>query len=236
LNSTRGFGRKGVRDGFGSTLIRYAKLVDAYDPVTGQNASVSPGRRCMLAQLERWMRDYHIDGLRMDSVGNAYNWDFVGEFKDRSRELWRERWNAAGLIGNADARFLVVGEELPLSMGLLTQNRLDALWDDKYREYIRSALLGLNAEHENFDATVRKAVDCRRFGFSDGAKAVNYLTAHDVEGFRKERLWTLFDRSGVGDLGPRKKRIKLAFACLLTAVGIAIILAGEEFGGSARSL
>jgi pullulanase len=169
-------------------LIRYAKFVDTYNPVTGQDVSVSPGRRYMLTQLERWIRDYDIDGVRMDSVENVYNWDFVGEFKDRSRELWRERWNAAGLSGNADGRFLAVGEELSLPRGLLTQNRLDALWNDKFREYIRAALLGLNAENENFEATVRKAIDCRQFGFSDGAKAVNDLTPHDVEGFRKERL------------------------------------------------
>ena len=103
-----------------------------------------------------------------------------------------------GSAAIADARFLVVGEELSLPMDLLAQNRLDALWNDKFREYIRAALLGQNADNENFESTVRKAIDCRQFGFSDGAQAVNYLTSHDVEGFRKERLWTFFDRSGVG--------------------------------------
>lgn len=230
LTSTRGFGRKEVRDGFGSTLIRYARFVNTYDPVTGQTAAISPGRRYMLTQLERWMHDYHIDGVRMDSVENIANWDFIGEFKDRGRELWRGRWRAAGGRGNAEARFLVVGEELSLPMGLLTQNRLDALWNDKFREFIRAALLGLNADNESFESTVRKVIDCRQFGFSDGAKAINYLTSHDVEGFRKERLWTFFDRAGVGDLEQRKKRLKLAFVCLLTAVGIPMILAGEEFG------
>jgi pullulanase len=73
LTSTRGFGRKGVRDGFGSMLIRYAKFVDTYNPVTGQDVSVSPGRRYMLTQLERWIRDYDLDGVRMDSVENVYN-------------------------------------------------------------------------------------------------------------------------------------------------------------------
>jgi 1,4-alpha-glucan branching enzyme len=230
LTSTRGYGRKEVRDGFGSTLIRFARFVHIYDPVSGANASLSPARQFLLAHLEHWMREYHIDGIRMDSVENVANWDFVGSFSNRGRELWRERWNAQGLGSDPDSRFLVVGEELSLPMDLLRQNRLDALWNDRFREYIRAALVAQNADNENFEWTIRKAIDCRVFGFSDGAQAVNYLTSHDVEGFRKERLWNFFSASGVADIEQRKKRLKLGFACLLTAVGIPMILAGEEFG------
>lgn len=59
---------------------------------------------------------------------------------------------------------------------------------------------------------------------------MNYLTSHDVEGFRKERLWNFLANSGIDHIDERKKRIKLGFVCLLTAVGIPMILAGEEFG------
>src|SRR5262249_23947180 len=83
--------------------------------------------------------------------------------------------------------------------------------------------------HENeptFEATVRKAIDCRQFGYRDMTQAVIYLTSHDVEGFRNERLFNFFMNSGVADA---EKRTKLAFACLLTAVGVPMILAGDEF-------
>ena len=166
----------------------------------------------------------------MDSVENVYNWDFVGAFTRHGRELLRERWKNAGLTGNADARFLVIGEELSLPFALLQQARLDALWNDRFRELIRAAIVGESAGGENFEGTIRKAIDCRGLGFDDGARAVNYLTSHDVEGFRKERLWNFLSSSGVGDIEERKKRIKLGFACLLTAVGMPMILAGEEFG------
>lgn len=69
-------------------------------------------------------------------------------------------------------------------------------------------------------------IDCRRLGFADGAQAVNYVTSHDVEGFRNERLYEFLNNNGVIRT---EERIKLAFACLLTAVGIPLILAGEEF-------
>ncbi len=52
------------------------------------------------------------------------------------------------------------------------------------------------------------------------------MTSHDVEGFKNERLFTYFMLNGVTD---GEKRTKLAFACLLTAVGVPMILAGDEF-------
>jgi pullulanase len=227
LTSKRGGGGKEVRNGFGSALFRYAKPVQTYDPVVGQDADVFPARQFMYAYLDRWSRDFHIDGIRMDSVENVYNWDFVGDFKNRARRLFQERWDGQGLGPGADSRFLVVGEELTMPMDLLRQDRLDGLWNENFKRFVRSALVGKNADAEpSFEWTVRKAIDCRNFNFSDGAQAIIYLTSHDVEGFRNERLFNYFLNNSVFDI---EKRMKLAFVCLLTAVGIPMILAGEEF-------
>ena len=185
----------------------------------------------MLTYLTRWMRDFRVDGIRMDSVENVANWDFVQAFKDLGRTLLRQRWTDAGLdpAAGADARFLVVGEELSLPPALLRQNRLDGLWNDDFQTRIRAAILGESADGDNFEWTVRKAIDCRLGGvFTDGAQAVNYVTKHDVEGFRHERLFTMLEKSGMSD-ELIEKRIKLAFVCLMTAVGIPMFLAGEEF-------
>src|SRR6185312_2771686 len=96
-----------------------------------------------------------------------------------------------------------------------------------FKRYIRYALLGQNHPSEStFESTVRKIVDCRQFGYGDLAQAVIYLTSHNVEGFRNERLFNFFMNTGVADA---EKRTKLAFACLLTAVGLPMILAGDEF-------
>jgi 1,4-alpha-glucan branching enzyme len=223
-----GDGHQEVRNGFGSTLFRYTQPnLTTYDPISGQVTALVPARQLMFTFLTRWMRDFHIDGIRMDSVENVANWDFVGAFKDLGRQLFRQRWQEAGLGDGADAHFLVVGEELSLPPGLLGQQRLDGLWNDPFRAFVRAAILGQNADGEpSFEWTVRKAIDCRNLGFKDGAQAVNYLTSHDVEGFRRERLFTML--RGLSD-DDKEKRIKLAFVCLLTAVGIPMILAGEEF-------
>jgi len=228
LTSGRADGHQDVRNGFGSTLFRYTRPLNApaYDPVTGGNSVTVPARQHMYCYVTRWVRDLRIDGIRMDSVENVANWDFIRDFKDRARTLWNERWTAQNLGAGSDARFLVVGEELSEPMALLKQGRLDGLWNDKFRSLIRAALIGQAGDGLSFEDTVRQAIDCRALSFTDGAQAINYLTSHDVEGFRRERLYNFFNNSGVTDV---ERRAKLAFVCLLTAVGIPMILAGEEF-------
>ncbi len=227
-HNSRGHDEKNFRDGFGSTLFRYAAFTEGYDPVSGRQTSLSPARQLMKASLLRWMNDFHVDGIRLDSVENVANWDFIQEYRDLARHAWRDRFGAPAATG-ADERFLVAGEELTEPLGLLDRDtpRLDALWNERFKRHIRAALLGQNAADEpSFEWTVRKAIDCRNLGYRDGAQAIIYLTSHDVEGFRNERLLNFFRNSGVYDA---EKRIELGFACLLTAVGIPMILAGEEF-------
>ncbi|MBV8533259.1 MAG: alpha amylase [Verrucomicrobia bacterium] len=233
-HNSRGQDDNNLRNAYGATLFRYAKQVQGFDPFPDQsphqspdqNQTISPARQLMKTSLARWMADFHIDGIRMDSVENVANWDFIQEYKDLAHNLNRERFNAQGAAG-ADERFLVVGEELSEPHDLLRQQRLDGLWHQSFKDYIRMALIGRNHENEStFEATVRKAIDCREFGYSHLAQAVIYLTSHDVEGFRNERIYNFFLNNRVGDI---EKRVKLAFACLLTAVGIPMILAGDEF-------
>lgn len=217
-NQSSGQGR---RQGFGGKLWRYGHLLrQRYDPVSGKVGDYFPARQFMQAYLLRWMADFAIDGVRMDSVNNVANWDFVEQFKDLARQTW--------LAGQGrDDRFLVVGEELSVPLELVGQNRLDGLWNEEFKRLLRSAILGRNSEKEpSFEWTVRKLVDCRNLGFRDGAQVVNYLGTHDTEGYRNERLFNFLLNNGIVFT---EERIKLAFACLLTAVGIPMIFAGDEF-------
>ena len=227
--------RGGYRAEWGGNLWRYAHAVaNAFDPVSGQRGSVFPARQLLKAAMQRWMRDFHVDGFRLDSVETVANWDFVEEFKDLARELNRQRFAAQNAADQADARFIVVGEELSEPMGLLRQTvggqehrRLDGLWHENFKRYIRYALQGQNHPDEpSFEWTVRKAIDCGNFGYQDLAQAVIYLGSHDVEGMRNERLVNFFWNNGILDA---ERRAKLAFACLLTAAGIPMIFAGDEF-------
>ena len=211
---------QGSRDGFGGDLFKYNYWVEGYHPITGQKSWFVPAREYMKAHIAHWLEYYRVDGLRLDSVNNIANNDFLQEFKDFARTLWDKR----GGTGN---RFLVVGEELSVPLALVHQNRLDGLWNEKFKQIIRQVILGKNAwDESSFEWSVRKLIDCRNLGFTDGSQAVNYLTSHDVGGFNNERFFNYLVNNGVYRTEPR---IKLAFVCLLTAVGIPMILAGDEF-------
>ena len=215
------------RDGFGGDLFKYNFQTHGYDPLSGQRIDLVPARQWMRTQLVRWMEDFRIDGIRIDSVENIANWDFVQAFKDHGRALWREHWQSQGLAGTGEAQFLVVGEELAVPLALIDQQRLDALWNEEFKRMVRQVLLGRNGPREpSFEWTVRKLIDCRLLGFGDGSQAVNYLTSHDVGGFGNERLFNYLLNNEVPDIA---RRMRLAFVCLLSAVGVPMIFAGEEF-------
>lgn len=226
-----------LRDGFGGNPWRFVNTMtgSSYDPETGKRTDgVVPARAFLRAHLARWMTDFGIGGLRLDSVENTGSWDFVVEYRRAAWELYRARPDGQG---NDASKFLVVGEGG--SGGMLagddTTKCLDALWNDSWQERLRAVILGQGARGEDFEATVGKLVDCRSdrdIGFYDGAQAINYITSHGVEGYGRERLCAFLWNHGVGSresTSETERRAKLAFACLLTSVGIPMILSGEEF-------
>lgn len=211
---------QGSRDGFGGDLFKYNNWVEGYHPITGQKSTFVPAREYMKAYIAHWMEYYRVDGLRLDSVNNVANYDFLQEFKEFAHTLWDKR-------GGTIDKFLVVGEELSVPLSLIHQNRLDGLWNEKFKQIIRQVILGKSAWDEpSFEWSVRKLIDCRNLGFTDGSQAVNYLTSHDIGGYGNERFFDWLIHNGINDTEPR---FKLAFVCLLTAVGIPMILAGDEF-------
>lgn len=218
------------RDGFGGDLFKYGTFVRGWDPIDGQARDMVPARQFMKAYLLHWMEHYHLDGLRLDNLDHVANRDFVGEFTSVAREAWRRRWQRTTgheADQEADARFLVVGEEPSAPPGMLEQRPLDALWNETFKRMIRAAVLGCGTPEEpRFEWCVRKLVDCRLLGFADGTQAVNYLTSHHVGGQGNERFYEWLRHHGVVAV---EERVKLAFCCLMTAVGIPMILAGEEF-------
>jgi pullulanase len=215
---------KEFRDGFGGESWRYLKTLQTYDPDSGETRPICPAWQFHLAHLARWMSDFHVDGVRLDSVNNIGNWDFLGTFSREARDHFATRYPGVA-VADRDARFLVVAEELSVPLGLITENRVSALWNEHFQSRLRAVIIGESC-NDNFEWTVRRMVDCRLLGFRDGAESINYITSHDTEGYRKERLYDFLESCGIYE---KEQRAKLAYACLFTAVGIPMIFAGEEF-------
>lgn len=219
---------EGMRNGWGGRLWRYIQNTSTYDPRSGNVGNVHPSWSFHQAHLTRWMSDFGVGGLRLDSVNNIGDYDFLKAYKDAAWSLYRSRYTSS-----SDAKFLVIGEELSVPLDMITTGTLNALWNEPFQGRLRAVLLGHNLG-DDFEWTVRKMVDCTLDSdhpFTDGSQAVNYITSHDTEGvgfggYQKERLYNFLNDNGVTDV---ERRGKLAFACFLTAVGIPMIFAGEEF-------
>lgn len=221
----------GRRDGFGGSSWRYNRLTETIDPEDLTNKFLTPARAFHKAHLAWWMQHYKLGGVRLDSVNNIGNWDFIKEFHDAAYAHHRTIY---GPNAN-DEKFIVIGEELAMPVELVQTNHLTALWNEKFQPRLRALIVG-QALDDNYFWTVSKMLDPTHLNdlpsarhFSHGLQVVNYITSHDTEGDRKDRLWNYLDDWGVTQHSDKAQRCKLAFACLLTAIGIPMIFAGEEF-------
>ena len=215
------------RDSFGGDLVKYRYMVTGYNPnlSTDQPTEFSPSREYMIAHLKEWIRNKGASALRIDSVVNIDCYDFLSEISWDTRSFFIDD------VRGTDDKYLVVGEELAVPKALLDQQRLDGMWNELFKAIVRHVILGRNYGNDNFEWSVRKLIDCRLLdhGFTKGTQAVNYITCHNVDGYFNERIYNYLKNNGLDDASI-EKRIKLAFSCLLTAVGLPMILAGDEFG------
>lgn len=223
---------QGTREGFGGDLFKYNYWVEGYHPFTGEKAWFVPAREYIKLYLLHWLEAYGVSGLHFNSINNIGNHDFVQEITEMAREWWCNPEKESLAVCDArDDDFLVVGTEATVPVRLIHQNRINGLWNDKFRLILRQVILGKNAVGDrSFEWSVRKLIDCHFLGYTDGTQAINYITAHDVGGFGNERFYNYLINNGITDEEAIEARIKLAMVCLLTAVGIPLILAGDEFG------
>jgi 1,4-alpha-glucan branching enzyme len=208
---------------FGGQLWNYHdRTVTAFDPATGDEEQMFAPRPYMFTCVEHWLSFFGIDGVRIDDVEDINDWNFIGDYCARARAKWRA-------LGGGDDRFWAVGEELDLGKGaaLVGQKRTDASWDETFKRYVRQLCIGVLPDGRDLGSAVDFMIDCRQRGFADGAQVVNYIGSHDLTNDEfSDRFYNWLDGRGVIF---KDHNIRLAFACLLTAVGVPMILAGDEF-------
>jgi 1,4-alpha-glucan branching enzyme len=199
---------EGDRPEYGGRLFRYVR------PAPDGN---HPAREFHCRMAEFWVREYHVDGFRIDEFKGINNWDFIQEFRERAWAAHRQLF--------PDRPFLVIAED-SWRRAVITQNDpnnpngrqvVDAMWNFAYRDDLRRLLRdgidtrwGEPARRDRIRALVSDQAmwdelsrQMKR-GFSDLAQSVIYQTSHDVEKEEEERYMNyvfggLLRERGLGD-------------------------------------
>jgi maltooligosyltrehalose trehalohydrolase len=199
-------------------------------------------RRFVIDNALSWLRDYHIDGLRLDAVHAIFDMSAV--------PIGEELTAAVHALGDELGRPLVVIAESDLNDPRLVRSvacggfGMDAAWADDVHHALHVALTGETggyyadftdpamlaralSEPYVYDgrfAPTRDRRHGRPAGPIGGDRFVAFLQNHDQVGNRArgERIAHL-----VGD-----GRVRIGAALLLTAPYVPLLFAGEEWGAS----
>lgn len=185
-------GEEGGRPDWGGRIFRYRQ------PAADGSF---PAREFHCRMAEYWVREYHVDGFRIDEFKGIDNWDFIQEFRDRA---WAEH-----LRHFPDRPFLVTAED-SWRRAAAARNRpgnpngrkvVDSIWNFAFRDEARRLLRnrihtewGHPSRRERIQALISGARTWDGWdhsfkdGFSDLSQCVNYITSHDVEEEGEQRF------------------------------------------------
>ncbi|HVN17652.1 MAG TPA: alpha-amylase family glycosyl hydrolase [Dongiaceae bacterium] len=156
------------------------------------------------AMGEFWIREYHIDGFRIDEFKGINNWDFIQEFRNH---VWDEHDRLF-----SSRPFTVIAEDSwrrpEITDPHIYQGNIlvDSMWNFDFRDELRRLLnhtmITQWGEPSRSDR-IRNMISCQRIwndmdhryrdhGFTDMAQAVNYPTSHDVADYNGQRMMNFF--------------------------------------------
>ncbi|BAQ65350.1 alpha-amylase family glycosyl hydrolase [Geminocystis sp. NIES-3709] len=178
---------------------------DLYD----ENLQIHPAWEFVGDNLIFWIKEYHIDGIRLDAARQIDNYDFMHWIVGQGKQT-------AGI-----KPFFTIAEHIPETTTITNaEGPMDSCWHESFYNTIMTHICG-----DGFDLeSLKDVIDCKRQGFMGESNVVNYLTNHDHNHLMAE----LSDRNIFYE--EAFKRIKLGVAILMTAIGIPMIWMGEELG------
>jgi maltooligosyltrehalose trehalohydrolase len=216
------------------------------DAVNFEEAGATEVRRFLIDNALMWLRDYHIDGLRLDAV-HAYMdrsaIHFLEEITGEVRRLEAAMGKHFVLIAESDLNDpRIVKAEEAGGYGL------DAQWSDDFHHALFSVISGERAGYyADFGSLAQLAKSLRCVFVYDGnysehrqrnhGRQVVGLSGHRFIGFVQNH-----DQVGNRAQGERisheagEGRAKIAAALVLTAPFVPMLFQGEEFGASAPFL
>lgn len=202
----------------------------------------APVRAYVIENALSWMRDHHVDGVRVDAVhamvdGSAIHVleELTARVHDLEERLGRKLWVIAESDLN-DPRVVRPREQWGWGC--------DAQWSDDFHHALHAVLTGESRGYYADFGTLadlakairdvyvydgrwspyRRRVQGRPFGDLSGHRALAYAQDHDQVGNRArgERLSHLVDGA----------RLRIAAAVVLTSPYVPMLFMGEEWGAS----
>ncbi len=157
-----------------------------------------------------WIEEYRIDGFRYD----ATRWTGWQGYND-----WGASWYAY-VARQADPDNIQIAEHLPTDPELFIQTEMDTGWHAHFRWRLREMIRDAQLDSREFEMIMKPG----RLGFESAFQRIPYTESHDEERVVRELRNAGHDESNVF------RRAETALALTLTAPGIPMIYAGQEFG------
>jgi maltooligosyltrehalose trehalohydrolase len=216
------------------------------DAVNFEAAGASEVRCFLVDNALMWLRDYHMDGLRLDAV-HAFNDRSAIHFLE---QITREVKRLEAAMGK---HFVLIAESDLNDPRIVKAEEaggygLDAQWSDDFHHALFAVISGERAGYyADFGSLAQLAKSLRRVFVYDGNYSEYRQRNHgrrivDLSGHRFVGFVQNHDQVGNRAQGERlsheagEGRAKIAAALVLTAPFVPMLFQGEEFGASAPFL
>ena len=198
---------KSDRPSWGGRRFDFEATADGYHPAREFHYRVA----------EFWVREYRIDGFRLDEYKGMNSPEFIQTFRDRAWDAHEERFS--------ERPFTVIAEDSWGRAGIVNDDSenpggrkvVDAMWNFDFRDEARRLI------HDDVDTRPDEPSRTERVealltgdrtwdgaergfeeGFADLSQAINYLTSHDTGQDGEQRLMNdvfggLVRERGLGD-------------------------------------
>lgn len=177
-----------------------------------ESIDIMPAVAFALETVEFWVREYHVDGYRLDATAPIDNFDIVRQVREHARNV------------SGGKPMYVVAEELPEHPQIAgPDGPADGAWHQRFQRAVLGWMTGGAGVTVTEIATV---IQPSNSGYVVPELVVNYIESHDEQPLLRQMQW----RGVTGEAAFR--RHKLASTLLFTAVGIPMLYQGEEFGSS----
>ncbi len=216
------------------------------DAVNFEEAGASEVRCFLIDNALMWLRDYHMDGLRLDAVHAFNDRSAIHFLEQTTREVTR-------LEAAMGKHFVLIAESDLNDPRIVKAEEaggygLDAQWSDDFHHALFAVISGERAGYyADFGSLAQLAKSLRCVFVYDGnyseyrqrnhGRQVVGLSGHRFVGFVQNH-----DQVGNRAQGERvsheagEGRAKIAAALVLTAPFVPMLFQGEEFGASAPFL